>query len=435
MSLFLLAGAFMAVMHLGQGTRDGNLSPTLILGFLLLGAYCVGFLTWRLGFPWITGYIIAGLLMGPHVFGWIPLNALNDLRFLNSLALAFIAFSAGGELRLNCIRDRFKSILFLTTGVALVVFLGVSMTIYFLTPHLLFSQGWNPATRLLVSAIFGVIAVARSPSSTIAIICETRAKGSYTDTSLSVTVATDVLIIMLFAVVVSIGETALFQGKALRFGFFFQLLLEIGSAFLLGFLLAKAIVFLIRNLKVEFPVVIAGMGFLVIKFSHLLGEYLQEAYRIGLDLEPLLICMAAGFTVQNFSKHGEQFLAEMESVSLPIYVSFFAFTGATIDLKTLESAWLLGLVLVVSRAILMFVGANVSGRLAGDDRRIYANVWMAFITQAGVSLGLLTEVVRRFPEFGLEIQSILISAITINQVIGPVLFKMGLKRVGEIPKM
>jgi Kef-type K+ transport system membrane component KefB len=382
--------------------------------------------------PWITGYLAAGLLFGPSLLGFASKDVVEDLGFLNSLALAFIAFSAGGELRLKNIRDRLKPILFLVGGVTVMVFVGVTSTIFFISSLLPFSSGFGPVTRFVLAAIFGVIAVARSPSSTIAIICETKSKGVYTDTVLSVTVITDVLIIVLFAVVVSIAEIVLLSGGGIGFGFLLILLLEIGIAILLGFFLGKAIVFLIRRVKVEFPVVVAAMGFLVIKFSHFLGEYLKEAHELSLNIEPLLICMAAGFTVQNFSRHGNKFLEEMEGVSLPIYISFFAITGAVMDLEIVKAAWFLGLVMVVSRTAMIFWGSQLSGRLAGDDPIIYRNTWLGFITQAGVSLGLLTEVVRRFPEFGLAAQSILISAITINQIFGPIAFKIGLKKVGDI---
>jgi hypothetical protein len=190
-------------------------------------------------------------------------------------------------------------------------------------------------------------------------------------------------------------------------------------------------IFLIEKIKIEFPVVITAVGFFVIKFSHLLGDYLQENLEIHINLEPLLICMAAGFTVQNFSKHGHTFLQRMENVSYPVYIAFFTITGASIDVGVLKNAWFLGLVIVVSRISMIFIGSYLSGRLSGDKPLIYKNAWLGFITQAGVSLGLLAEVVRRFPEIGIPIRTILITAITLNQVIGPIAFKLALYKVGD----
>jgi hypothetical protein len=285
--------------------------------------------------------------------------------------------------------------------------------------------------RLAVAAIFGVISTARSPSSAIAIISEVRAKGSFTDSVLSVTVAMDVVIIMLFAVVISFCQVLIVPGSELSLTLLLFILLEIAVALGIGFFLGKGIIYLIRNLEAELPVITAALGFMVIKFCHSLHAYLFDMYQIEINLEPLLICMAAGFTVQNFSAHGESFLKSMDNVSLPIYVAFFAITGASIDIDVLKTGWLLGLVVFLVRATMIWVGSNLSGRAGGDSPRIYKNAWLGFITQAGVSLGLLTEVVRRFPELGVHVQSILIASITLNQIIGPMTFKYVLRKVGE----
>jgi hypothetical protein len=220
-------------------------------------------------------------------------------------------------------------------------------------------------------------------------------------------------------------------GTGINFSFFFLLISEIAISFLLGFLLGKFIVFLIEKVHVEFPVVIAAMGFVVIELSRLVSEYLHEAYEIGLDLEPLLICMAAGFTVQNFSGYGQKFLRRLESISLPIYIAFFAMTGAAMNLQVLRAGWLLGLSVALIRIISIYAGSRVSAGLAGCAPIVSKNVWLGFITQAGVSLGLLTVVARRFPEIGIHIQTILIATIIINQLIGPIAFKYGLKKAGE----
>jgi len=273
--------------------------------------------------------------------------------------------------------------------------------------------------------------VARSPSSTIAIINETRARGQYTSTVLSSTVITDVLIIILFAFVISVNSLLLEPGSVFDLSFILFLALEIAIAFVLGYLLGKFIIFLITRVKVEFSVVIIALGFFVIKFSHFAGSFLNKNYEMNLNIEPLLICMGAGFTVQNFSGYGDIFLKRMDKISLPVYVAFFTITGAAIDLDVLRSGWILGLAVFTVRIAMMYAGSLISALAAGSAKTIRDNSWLGYITQAGISLGLLSEVVRRFPEAGLHIQAILIAAITLNQIIGPVGFKYALHRAGE----
>ena len=430
LGLILIITTVILLIHFDLGDSQKK-CPALILGLILLAAYCFGFLLEKTGLPRIVGYILAGLFMGPFFLNLYSLQEVYSLAFINKLALAFIAFCAGGELRTSNLRKVLKSIVYYVSGVTTVVFIGTTLIVFLLSGAMPFMNDFSLILRLAVSAIFGTIAVARSPSSAIAIISETKAKGRYTDIVLSVSVAMDVFIIMLFAVVISLVQLFIVGKGGLNFVLIFSLLFQITVAFLLGFLLGKLIVFLIEKIHVEFPVVIIAMGFIVIEFSHLLGDYLHRVFDMNLELEPLLICMAAGFTVQNFSKHGDNFLERMDRISLPIYIAFFAMTGASINLNVLRTGWFLGLAVFSVRLVSIYVGSFISGKLAKNKPKIYKNVWLGFITQAGVSLGLLTEVTRRFPEIGPSVQTILVAAIIMNQIIGPIAFKYGLKKVGE----
>ena len=431
-SFTIILATMALIVHTNIPGISHYVSPALVLGFLMLSAYCTGYFLEKLKFPRITGFIFAGIILGPYVLKFYSKEIIVDLGFINSLALAFIAFCAGGELKISNIKARIKPILFLIMGVTIAVFFGVSLSIFAISDYIPFMQGYNMPVKLAIGAIFGVIAVARSPSSAIAIISETRAKGPYTDIVLTVTIVMDVVIIILFALVISVCQVMISSGTAFDSTFVMHLGFEIISAFVIGFFLGYGIIFLIEKVHVEFPVIIAAMGFIVIKSCHLMGEYLHAVHDISITVEPLLICMAAGFTVQNRSKHGETFLARMDDVSFPIYIAFFAITGASINIDVLKTGWIFGLIVVISRTIMIFIGSYLSGRLSNDSPLIYKNTWLGFITQAGVSLGLLSEVVRRFPEIGIPIQSILIASITLNQLIGPVAFKYALGRVGEI---
>jgi len=384
-SLFLALTTMYIIIHAGLKLNQKD-CPVLVLGFILITAYCIGKLLEKIGLPGIVGYILTGLFMGPYFLKFYPSSTINKLSFINSLALAFIAFCAGGELRLSNIRRTLKSIIYYISGITLIVFTGVTVLVFSISSLIPFLSGLNPSVKLAVSAIFGIIAVARSPSSAIAIISETKAKGPYTDLVLSVSVAMDVIIIMLFAVVISVCQIFIQTKGGMDLSFIAALIIEIAIAFLLGYLLGKFIVFLIEKVKVEFAVVIIAMGFLVIEFSRFLGEYLHEIHNIGFEIEPLLICMAAGFTVQNFSDYGEKFLMRMGRVSLPIYIAFFAMTGAAMNINILRTGWLFGLIIVVARLILINIGSYFSGKLSKTPTTIYKNAWLGFITQAGVTL-------------------------------------------------
>ena len=189
-SLLLILGAMAVVSQTDLVLGASAPPPTLVLGFLLLAAYCAGWFGELLKLPRITGYILAGLALGPFVADFFNQQAVTDLGFLTSLALAFIAFCAGGELKLSHLRDRLKSITFMLSGISLVVLVGVSLAVFALSSVIPFMQDYPLGVRLAIASIFGVISTARSPSSAIAIITETKAKGPFTDTVLAVTSGT-----------------------------------------------------------------------------------------------------------------------------------------------------------------------------------------------------------------------------------------------------
>jgi Kef-type K+ transport system membrane component KefB len=430
-SFLLIIGTMFIVVKTELIAAVSSVSSSLVLGFMLLVSYCFGQFMNYLKMPKITGYILSGLFFGPYYLDLINQQTLTDLSFINSLALAFIAFCAGGELKASHVISNIKSILMLVISQSLVVFFGVSFLVYFLLDFVPVFSSANYITRIAVSMMFGIISVARSPSSTIAIISETKAKGRYTDIVLSVTIVIDVVIIVLFGIVISACQLLISNNGSINWSFFLALLFEIFVAIIFGFLLGKFTVFLIEYVKVEFPVVVISTGFIVIKFSHLLGDYLQETRNIAVNLEPLLICMVAGYVVQNYSAHGSIFLRKMESVSLVVYIAFFTMIGSSINIELLKNSWMIGLAIVFVRLVMLHAASYASGKLSRDEPRFYNRYWLGFITQAGVSLGLLTEIVRRFPEIGVPIQSILIAAITVNQFIGPIAFKYALQKVGD----
>jgi Kef-type K+ transport system membrane component KefB len=429
--LLLLISSMTLLTFRAQTGVTGPLSSTLVLGFMLLSAYSLAFFFERLKLPRLTGSLAAGLLFGPHFLNYYPATAIADLGFLNSMALAFIIFYAGGELKAKGFSRKAKTILWLLAGITVMVFVGITLMVFWLSALIPFLADNDPWHRFSVACIIGTIAVSLSPAATIAIINETKAAGHFTEKILSVTIITDVIIIILFGITTSFYQALASDQGTIGVIFLMWLLIEIIISFLLGFLLGKATIFLITNVKLEFPIVLAIIGFMVIKFSHVFSDYLRTDYGLGFSLEPLLICLAAGFTVQNFSRHGHLFLSRMDRVSYPIFLAFFAIIGASINLDLITTGWFLGLVIATSRIVMLYLGVTIGSKLSGEAKENYQYSWLSFITQAGVSLGLLAEVVRRFPEIGTVIQAILIVTITANELIGPIAFKYALGKSGE----
>ena len=404
---------------------------TLCFGFLILAAYLLAGLLARLKLPKITGYILAGMLFGPSVLELLSQAVVLELRLVDDLALTFIAFAAGGELRLGMLRARQRSIVFTFLCLMVFAFAGITLSLTAMRSFFPFTMERTLWESLAVASIGGAIAVARSPSSVIAIISEVKASGPFTDTVLGVTVALDVMAIFIFAVVVSVAEVVLSAGGQLNVTFLLGIAAEVAASVIIGLGLGKGIALYLERVGKELTIFTLGVAFLTTKVAHGMAHVLDAELGLRFHLEPMLICLTAGFVVQNFSKSGQGFLKIIDRSALPIYVIFFAISGASLRLEALQQTWHWALALVALRSLFIFVGANLGGRLAGDSSTFCTASGLSFFTQAGVSIGLVKVVMDRFPDFGPAYATLLVATITLNQLIGPVGFKSALSLVGE----
>lgn len=406
--------------------------PLATVGLIALAASSIGeaFTRWRL--PLITGFLVTGILAGPYALGLIPSSALARLQFIDQVALAFIAFAAGSELNLHEMRGSFRSIRWITTGLVVVTFSLVSTTVYLIAGAIPFMSGMPASARVAVAILAGAVMVARSPSSAIAVVNELRARGPFTRMVLGVTVTMDVVVIVLFALSSSVADALLTQlgfDLALIALVLAEILVAIGLGVLVG-KLVPLIVSLPKGGSLKAAALLLA-GYLVFTFSATIRELSHAAWPFEVLLEPLLICMVAGFVVTNFTTYRTSFRRVLDDTSPPVYTLFFTLAGASLALEVLVDTWKIALALFALRVCAIGIGTFLGGTLAGDPARLNRISWMAFITQAGIGLGLAKEVAREFPEWGGSFATLIISVIVLNQVVGPPFFKWALNLAGE----
>jgi Kef-type K+ transport system membrane component KefB len=185
--------------------------------------------------------------------------------------------------------------------------------------------------------------------------------------------------------------------------------------------------------------IIAGIGIsLYLKYINLnrLLFVLAFSYLISvgsktLHLDPILVCVFAGSWVTNASKRGKELIEMIEKGSLIIYVIFFFVAGASLNLVALRDMKWIALALVAIRnfylAITTWAGVKVS-KVPIPSPWTY---WMAFIPQAGVSLGLLAILMRKGFEWAPILYTLTLACVALNQIIGPITLKYALQKTGE----
>lgn len=405
-----------------------------LLSFMIvaLASKEIGAFFSRYNLPLISGFLAAGVLVGPFGLNIMTAEVTQELHFIDEIALGFIAFAAGSELYLKDLRGRLKGIAWITIAQITITLLVGSFAVYFLLGFVPFMAKLPNVSRAAASIMAGAILVARSPSSAIAIINELRAKGPFTQTVLGVTVITDVGVIVLFAIS-SEGAGALLSNYPLNFNFVALLIAELVISTLLGLLLGITIKILLSAdlSKVAKSILLLGLGYSLFVESALVREYSHEYFHIEFLLEPLLIAMIATFYIINWTGHRHELMEILEDLSPSVYIAFFTLTGASLALDVLGDVWMIALALFFVRLLTIFLGSLSGGLIAGEPMQHNLLSWMAYVTQAGVGLGLSKEIAAEFPTFGENFATLLIAVIVLNQIAGPPLFKWVIHRVKE----
>ncbi|MEQ9591937.1 MAG: cation:proton antiporter [Cyclobacteriaceae bacterium] len=401
-------------------------------GIVAIASFQVAGYLQRFKLPLITGLIVTGIVAGSSLLNFIPRESLHQLQFLNDIALAIIAFSAGSELYLKELRSRFESIKWMTASQLVVTFVLGAVSVFFLSDLIPFMRDMSTPVRWAVASLFGTIFVARSPSSAIAIINELRASGPFTKTTIGVTVVKDVLVIILFTLCITFSGTII-NGEPINFTFVLVLIFELFFSFVSGLLLGKLLLFPFSfgfSKYVKRTLVIL-IGFGVYSFCAYVKQ--ESTYWIGhqFSLEPLLICIVGSFILTNHTKHRIEFIDVLNKISPAIFIVFFTLAGASLSLQVFVTVLDVALIFFLIRIVTLFFGGFLGAVLARDKKQFRLISWMPYVTQAGVALGLTTIISNAFPEWGVQFETIIISIIVINQLIGPPLFKWAVNYLGE----
>ncbi len=406
----------------------------LLIGFMVvaIASNQIAKVFQRIKFPLITGFIITGIIAGSSFLNFIPKKAIDNLEFLNEIALSIIAFSAGAELYLDDMRSRINSIRWMTIWQLVMTFFLTSFIIYFISDHIPFMMEMSESVKISVAILFGTIFVARSPSSAIAVINEMRANGPFTKTAIGVTVVEDVLVVILFAINFSIAKM-LISGEEINLLFFAILLFELAASFGIGYVTGKVLEFpfqfkIDKNMK---GIIVIFIGYFIYFFSNFMVGFSKELTGHEIILEPLLIAIIGSFVLTNYSKHRIEFKEVLEYISPVIYIVFFTLTGASLSFETLLSVFGIAVILFFLRMITMVLGGIFGVISAKDPKKYLFIAWMPYLTQAGVALGLATIISTEFPGWGHHFETIVIAIIVINQLLGPPIFKWVLNYVKE----
>jgi Kef-type K+ transport system membrane component KefB len=397
----------------------GSLWTIASIGFLLVAGTLTSELLGPLGLPHLTGYLIAGIAAGPHMLRLVDEHTVKSMSPVNTLSLALIALSGGAELDLSALKQGAKSLAWAMVVQCVLVIIVLTGVFVAARPLLPFARALPVTQVIAVGLLWGALGVTRSPSATLGILSQTRAHGPLARFTLGFVMVSDIVVVVLIATVLGCTRPLLDPSATFSAQAFVQLGHELFGSIALGTTLGLVIAVYLRVVNRQMLVVLLVLGFGV---STVL-DYLQ--------FDALLTFMVAGFIVRNMSNQGQRFVEYIEQTGTVVYVVFFATAGADLDVPLLRLMWPVALLMAGSRAGVTWLGSAVSGRLAKDSPVIRKWGWSGLISQAGLALGLSVLIAKDFPSFGPPFRSLAVATIALNEMIGPILFKLALDRSGE----
>lgn len=381
------------------------------LGLMIIFGIIGGKISRRFSLPNVTGYIVAGLFLGPSFF-----NVLNEANqpmvdFVNEFALGIIAFSIGSEFRLADLKKLGKDVFVITVCEVFGVLLVVFSVMYFLLDK-----------SFVFSIIIASMSAATAPAGTMMVIRQFRAYGPLTKTILPVAALDDVLGIITFGISLSLAKFSIGDKTTSVPMMILSPLIEIGLSFLLGLVLGLVFTYLIKRVKSKEDTLSAIIT--VILLSTGLANYL--------GLSPLLVNMMVGGVLVNYHNNSKQVFDNINDFAPPINLLFFTFAGAKLDLSVLFSIGALGIFYALSRAIGKIAGASIGAKIVKAEETVVKWLGLALLSQGGISIGLSMIVARELSGFADEIITVILFSVLVFEILGPILAKVSITKAGEV---
>ena len=365
----------------------------------------------RFGLPSVTGYLVAGVLIGPSCLQIIPETWIGSLTLLVNVALGFIAFSIGGEFRFSKIKNIGKSVLVITFMQALVTTVVVDLVL-----ALVFGNTG-------VAICLGAIATATAPAATLMVVRQYNAKGPVSDILMPVVALDDAIGLIIFSVSISVAKI-MFSGSAINVGLMLlEPLMEIFFSLLAGAAIGGLLTLCLgffhsRNNRLTAIIAAVFLGTAVAEIFH---------------LSSLLLCMAIGAMMTNLYRDSDKMIDVTEHWTPVVLLLFFVISGAELDLMVIPTVGLLGVLYLVSRSFGKYFGAFFGAKMVKADKNVQKYLGVALLPQAGVAIGMSQIVVATLPpEYGTKIRAVVLCATIVYELVGPLLTKLVLTMAGEI---
>jgi len=394
----------------------------IIISIAILTGIFFAILMERLRAPSVAGYIIGGIILGQILSCFTKINVINELNIFSTIALSFIAFTVGGELKLGQMRYLGKSIFYIVIFETTLAFIFVTAITYLISGD------------FALSLILGSVSAATAPAATVMVIEQYHTQGPLTTTLLAVVGLDDAAALIIYSFAISISRVLLSPMAHPDLSItIFHPFIEIIGSFVSGILLGVLAGLYIRKRntsKIENLAVPIGIILLITGIAQIF------------HFSSLLANMAFGFVLTNYAPNrSRRLFRSLREFAPPVYIVFFVLAGTRLDLKLLPALGILGIAYFLFRIIGKILGATIGAIIGKAPRTVRKYIGWGLISQVGIAIGLAVVIyneMRLFGEHGIRLANItiniLLATTIITEIIGPLMVKYAMKKANEIGK-
>ena len=385
-----------------------------------------------LGLPSVTGYLVAGILIGPYCLGRLGIDGLGftsvdnvkEFEIISNVALGFIAFAIGNEFRLSQLKKIGGKATFIGIFQALIATLLVDAALIGL--HFVLGE----RLPLSMAIILGAIAAATAPAATLMVVRQYKAKGKLTDLLLPIVAIDDAIGLIIFAVSFGIAK-AIEHGEFSLKAIILEPIIEIVASLLLGLIMGVLFSFCekffdsnSKRLTLSITCVFFTVALSMIKF---------EVGGVHVGFSALLVCMMLGTIFCNICDFSPEIMDKTDKWTVPLFALFFVLSGAELELSVFTDLAIVGIgaAYIISRSLGKYLGAYASAKITKCDEKTTKYLGITLLPQAGVALGMSVTVME-LGEVGQIVRNIVLFSVLIYELFGPVMTKIALTKAGNI---
>lgn len=379
-----------------------------VLGVAIIIGYIGGRLLISRGIPGIVGYMIVGVLLGEALLGFITEEDINFLIPFVDLALAFIGFGIGVELRIDRLKYLVKDIASITIFHTLVILVLVGIPIYLYTRD------------LAITILLSTIALSTAPAATVKVLWEYNAEGEVTMMLYSLVAVYDIVTSLVFAFAYPYVESIIIgfsEMTVVLAGTLYHLMGSILLGLIAGFILDGILGLLHRESDMVWTLALANI----------LITGIAESF----GFSTILMTIIAGFVAVNLRGPEEEEIFQVVKYGVePILILFFVTMGAHIKFEYFGLIGITGVLYLVLRGIGKYIGSYLGSYISNSSVKVKRYIGLGLLSQGGLSLALASKVLIDFSgisSYAATIAStvftVILATTFIFEVIGPILVK------------